>query len=234
MRDSDHRFQARLLVSALALVLALAGCSTVQRRSDPAPQLVPASALDELLLSADAINGIMATSGMTPHPPVTVMGDHRNLLPNLNCLAVWQVNEAAVYGDGWTGLRQQLLRSPDSDDWRDLVVQSVVSYPSTQAARDFYNQSSDRWSKCTDHHVNITLNGQPLPRWTSGALSKTDTELSMPFTRVNAGDVRSCQRALGVVDNVVIDVQACTPPADRVNEGTAIVHAIEAALSNSK
>ena len=35
---------------------------------------------------------------MTAHPRVNVMGDHRNLLPNLNCLGVWQVDEAGVYG----------------------------------------------------------------------------------------------------------------------------------------
>ena len=126
----------------------------------------------------------MGTTGMTAHPRVEVMSDHRNLLPNLNCLGIWQVNEAGVYGkDGWIALRQELLRSPDTDAWQNLVVQSVVNYPSTDAAHDFFNQSSDRWSKCTNHNVNITLNGQPLPKWRSGELTKTDSQLAIPFTR---------------------------------------------------
>jgi hypothetical protein len=159
------------------------------------------------------------------------MGDHRNLLPNLNCLGIWQVNEAGVYGkDGWIALRQELLRSPDTDDWHTLVVQSVVNYPSTDAAREFFTQSTERWSKCTNHNVNITLNDKPLPKWRSGELTKTDTELAIPFTRGNANGVDSCQRVLTVDDNVIIDAQACTRDASKVAKAAAVAEAIEAKL----
>ena len=83
-------------------------------------------------------------------------------------------------------------------------MQSVVNYPSTDAAREFFDRSSDRWSKCTNHNVNITLNGQPLPKWHSGELTKTDTELSIPFTRDNDGGQDLCQRVLSVENNVII------------------------------
>lgn len=217
-----------LVAGALALGLVLTGCGTSERAS---PQTVPASALEGLLLSASEVDTVMSTTGMTPHATVTVMGDHRNLLPNLNCLGVWQVNEAAIYGaEGWGAVRQQLLRSPDSDDWTDLVVQSVVNYPSPEAARDFFNQSAERWSKCTDHNVNITLNDRPLPKWRSGALTKTDTRLAMPFTRGTGDQTRSCQRVLAVAANVIMDVQACKPPTATVTQAAAIADDIESAL----
>ena len=150
------------------------------------------NALDKVLLSPSDVDTIMGTTGMTPHPRAQVMGDHRNLLPNLNCLGIWQVDESGVYGaDGWIAVRQEMLRSPDTDDWRTLVVQSVVNYPSTGDAHDFFTQSSDRWSKCTNHNVNITLNGKPLPKWHSGDLTKTDTQLSIPFTRGDVNGVDS-------------------------------------------
>ena len=188
----------------------MTGCAEAGHAVAP-PDLVPAKALDSILLSANEIDTIMGTTGMTPHPRVEVMSDHRNLLPNLNCLGIWQVNEAGVYGkDGWIALRQELLRSPDTDAWQNLAVQSVVNYPSTDAAGEFFQQSSDRWSKCTNHNVNITLNGQPLPKWRSGELIKTAAELTIPFTRQNPTGVDSCQRTLAVSSNVVVDVQACT------------------------
>ncbi|OBC15996.1 hypothetical protein A5784_28315 [Mycobacterium sp. 852013-50091_SCH5140682] len=220
----------RLAISLLMLVLLASACAGNGDKAQGPPKDVPASALEGLLLSTDAINTLMGTEGMVAHPPVTEMGDHRNLLPNLNCLGAWQVDESAIYGTKWTAMRQVLLRAPDTDDWNNLVVQSVVIFPSAQDATDFLNQSADRWSKCTNHHVNITLNGQPLPRWTSGDLTKTDSELTMPFTRVNGDQTRACQRALAVAANLVMDVQACKPDGSSVTQAADIVDKIKAAM----
>ncbi|MDT5152612.1 MAG: hypothetical protein QOI01_4345 [Mycobacterium sp.] len=221
----------RVAVVVLAFGLAVAGCSKGASQPAAAPQLIGANALDRELLSTGEVDSVMGTSGMTAHPRVEVMSDHRNLLPNLNCLGIWQVNEAGVYGgDGWIALRQELLRSPDSDRWQNLAVQSVVNYPSTDAARDFFEQSSDRWSKCTNHNVNITLNDKLLPKWRSGELTKTDTELAIPFTRGNASGVDSCQRVLAVANNVIVDVQACKRDSSTVTQAVAIAGEIEAKL----
>ncbi|MGH3580932.1 MAG: sensor domain-containing protein, partial [Mycobacterium sp.] len=87
-----------IVLGALALSLGLAGCSdgTASEASKP-PKSVADSALPGLLLTAKDVDTVMGVSGMTPQNPVDVMGDHRNLLPNLNCLGVWQVNEAPIY-----------------------------------------------------------------------------------------------------------------------------------------
>jgi PknH-like extracellular domain len=223
----------RLTVGLLALTLALAGCSghNSESSSPPTPKPVTDSALDGLLLGPDQIDAIMSTTGMTPHKRVTATTDHRSLLPNLNCLGIWQVDEAAIYGaDDWNALRQELLRSPDTDNWNDLAVQSVISYPTAEAARDFFAQSSDRWSKCTNHKVNVTVNDQQLPKWTSGDLTKSDTELAIPFTRVSADRTESCQRALAVAANVILDIQACKNQPTTVTQAADIAAAIESGM----
>ena len=218
-------------VFAVATTLTLAACANQTTSSPRPPELVPANALDSALLTVGEVDSAMGTTGMVAHPRVDAMSDHRNLLPNLNCLGIWQVNEAGVYGkDGWIALRQELLRSPDTDNWQNLVVQSVVNYPSTDAARDFFTQSADRWSKCTDHNVNITLNDKPLPKWRSGALTKTDTELAIPFTRGDAIGVASCQRVLKVENNVIADVQACTRDDSTGTKAATVADQIAAKL----
>jgi PknH-like extracellular domain len=222
------------LVGALALSVVLAGCGGgAGSGASQTPKLVPDSALPGLLLSADDVNGIMETTGMTPHPPVAQMSDHRNLLPNLNCLGVWQVNEAPVYNQSrWKSVRQQMLRAPDTDQWNNLVVQSVVSYRTADAAREFFTESTDRWSKCTNHNVNIQLNGQALPAWHSGELTKTDTRLSIPYTRGAGDQTRSCEHVLSVVVNLILDIQACKPQQQpEVTQAADIADKIESSLA---
>ncbi|MFL6082851.1 MAG: sensor domain-containing protein [Mycobacterium sp.] len=220
------------LFGALALNFALAGCGGAASGASEPPKLVPDSALSGLLLSADDLNTIMGTNGMTPHPPVAQMGDHRNLLPNLNCLGVWQVNEAPIYDQShWKTLRQQMFRSPDIDQWDSLVVQSVVSYRTADGAREFLTESTDRWSKCTNHNVNIQLNGQALPAWHSGGLTKTDTRLALPYTRGTGDQTRSCQRVLSMAANVILDIQACKPrQTDAITQATDVADKIESKL----
>ncbi|OCB52609.1 hypothetical protein A5722_26980 [Mycobacterium vulneris] len=220
----------RLAISLLMLVLLAAGCAGNGDKAQGPPKEVPKSALEGLLLTTDQVDTVMGTEGMVAHKPVTEMNDHRNLLPNLNCLGAWQVNESAIYGDRWTAMRQVLLRAPDNDNWDNLLVQSVVIFPSTQEAADFLNQSADRWSKCTNHNVNITLNGEPLPKWRSGDLTRTDSELTLPFTRVNGDQTRACQRALAVAANLVMDIQACKPAGSSVTQAADVVDQIKAAM----
>ena len=88
----------RCAAAALSLCTALAGCAggSAAGSSRP-PKPVADSALDGLLLDADEVNALMGATGMQAHQTVSQMADHRNLLPNLNCLGVWQVNEAPIY-----------------------------------------------------------------------------------------------------------------------------------------
>jgi hypothetical protein len=221
----------RTVLGVLGCALAVAGCSTTTSGASSPPPSVPDSALDKLLLSTEEINATMGTTGMVPHAVVRQMGDHRNLLPNLNCLGVWQVNEAPVYDEShWKAVRQQLLRGPDTDSWNSLVVQSIVSYRTADGAKEFFTDSADRWSKCTNHNVNIRLNDEPLPAWKSGDLTKTDSRLAMPYTRGSGAMIRSCQHVLDVISNVVIDVAACAAPGADFDKGTAVAAAIAAKL----
>jgi PknH-like extracellular domain len=225
--------KARLFGALFALSIVLAGCGGGAASGASAPaKLVPDTALTASLLTADELNAVMATSGMTPHTPVSQMDDNRNLLPNLNCLGIWQVNQAAIYESShWKSVRRQLVREPDSDQWNFLVVQSVVSYRTADAAREFLTESADRWSKCTKHTLNIQLNGQALPKWVSGELTKTDTELAMPYTRGEGDQTRSCQRSLTLVANLILDIQACKPQQQSpVRDAVAIAEKIMSKL----
>lgn len=211
---------------AMGLVLAAGtgvSCGTTNNRPPATSPMVTAAALGGMLLSVGDINSVMGTSAMTVSRELTEMVDHSDLLPNLNCLGIWEVGERAIYGDsGWGAMRGQILRQPNTDAWDALVVQAVVNYPSADAAKKFYTASAERWSKCTNHKVNMTVNGQRMGTWTFGDLTRTDTELTMHFARGSGN--RSCQRALSVTGNVVVDVAACNAAA--TNQAATIVEKI--------
>ncbi len=215
----------------IAGLMVTASCASTPGTHTPARSLSE-SDLSASLLGADDIDAVMATTHMAAHEPVTHMSDDRNLLPNLDCLGVWQVDEAAVYDpSGWQSVRQQMFRDPDRDSWNSIAVQSVVLYRNAEEARRFVVQSADRWARCTDHRVNIRLNDKPLPSWRSGNLARTDTELTMPYLRGSGTPMWSCEHALAVADNAVLDVAACKPhqTADLTAAGD-IVHRLEANL----
>lgn len=219
--------------TVLALVAVLAACSNAtQNHTGPTstvPAPAPAPALDGLLLSPGDIDTVMGTQGMVAHPAFTNLAQSSNLLPNRNCLGIWQVGESAIYGgSSLTGFRGQDLRQPDTDAWDALVVQAVVSYPAADAAQAFFAESADRWSRCTNHHVNMTVNDQPQPKLFFGNLTKTDTELSMPVTR--GENERSCQRVLSVVSNIIMDVAACNH--DATDQAATIAQKIKDRISH--
>jgi hypothetical protein len=220
MRSSWHARLTALISAVAAGFSPLAGCAQVPAADAP-PKSVPESALSGLLLASDDIGAVMATDKMTAHPVVVQMGDHRNLLPNLNCLGVWQVDEAPIYDpSGWQSMRQQMLRAPDNDSWDSLVVQSVVRYDTAEAAQRFFTESADRWARCTNHRVTIRLNDQPLPAWRSGDMTTSERKLTLPYVRGSGAQVRPCQRVLALAANVILDIQACRP-----RQSTAVTQA---------
>ena len=217
----------RHAVAVLAAAVAVAGCSSGATTTHPStPKLVPTSALDGLFPGVGDINAVMGTT-MTPHASISTTTDHRDLLPNLNCLGIWQTGENAIYGQsGFTAIRGQVLREPDNDNWNSLVVQTVVSYPSADAAKKFFVESADRWSNCSNHTVNMNSTGHPQTTLKFGSLTKTDTELTMPLSSTGGG--RSCQRVLAVNDNLIIDVAAWGQTIS--NQASEIVSKIEARI----
>jgi PknH-like extracellular domain len=212
------------LAAALALVPLLAACGNKSTEANKPSPPVQVSALDNMLLSPDDINKVMG-GALVQNPPFTAfVDDDRYLVPNINCLGIVQVGEQAIYKDTkFSGVRGQRLRQPDSDQWDALVVQAAVVYPSADDAKAFFTASSDRWSKCTNHRVNITLNDQPKVTWFFGNLNKTDTSLTMPVTR--GQNERTCERVLSVDNNVIVDVRACGH--DVTNQATVISQKIK-------
>ena len=239
MTCARRRRVAALCAGSVSLALLATGCGASPTPQPTAAQLVPDTALNGLLLSSSDIRSVMDGAPLIADPVNSAMDDNRNLLPNLNCLGVWHPGETAIYGSpdtpgAWSSVRRQLLRAPGNDQWRSSVVQSVTSYPTAEDARDFLTQSADRWTKCTNHTVNITLNDQRLPRWRSGELDAAPDRLRMPISRATATATSSCEHVISLRANVVIDVLACAPRTTDVRQASTIADRIASHVPTSE
>lgn len=230
----------RPAAAALIVGLLLSGCSGASGGGAGAGNqaAVAEAALDGLLLGAGDINSVMGATAMTPSPVFTAPRDHSYLRPDANCLGTWVVGERAVYGDsGLSALRGQVVRQPATSDagwdavvvpavdWDAAVVEAVVSFPSAGEAQKFFTATSDRWSKCANHRVNIKINNDRMT-WNSGALTKTATEVTMSLTRAAAE--KSCQRALSIRNDFIVDVAACATSV--TTQAESVVSAIQSKI----
>jgi hypothetical protein len=229
---SDSGFSMRAFAVVAATVALTAGCGASEGQSSGEPKGVPESALPGLLLPTSEIESITGATGMVARQPTEVMADNANIVSNLDCLSAWQINQAPVYDPTfWKSMRQQVVRTPDSDDWTEQVLQSVVSWGTRDGAQVFFDDSVKRWSNCSGHTLNIRVNDQPLPKWVSGEVSHTDQELSQPFTRGTGDQTRSCQHVIRLAANVVFEVSACAPKQDApVTQAADVAAAMEAKM----
>ncbi|WP_172828881.1 serine/threonine-protein kinase PknH/PknJ [Mycobacterium sp. 1164966.3] len=195
--------------------------STAAAPTTPAgPPLVVEGALEGLLLNPEQINTAMGTTGMTVNGdwvPTSMTGDYTTRVADKNCLPLFGPAEQAAYdGSGWTSVRNQQLR--DSKYYKIKAGQAVVLLRSAHDASAFFTASAQQWPTCSkfavtwEHHADL---------YSVGPVSNANGMLS---ANVDFGDgVGRCQRALTVVNNVVVDVESCIDSNDvRLLPGSAV------------
>lgn len=201
---------------ALALSVLTAGCTVSTNGTvvaaptmGHAPRPIPTAALSQLLLSSREAGNVMGAS-------LTVANSSHGLYENEpledGCL-VWAEAQRHTYeGSGWTAVRVEELRD-HPDDADHIVYQSVVSFPDAASAQDVFADQKSEWARCDDRRVALHDPGQPDHYWSlntatedQGVLTITRSEEDLPGW--------SCQRAMTVRNNVVVDLSACAMNVD--------------------
>jgi hypothetical protein len=202
-------------VAVVVAIIAIIGYLHTGRPSPPAtPKAAPpvaVAALDGLLLNTDQINTAMGTTGMTIAATFTALADDAGNVPDKACLPASQPPQTTVYaGSGWTATRQRLLQEPgDISQRTHFAVEAVVLFSSAHDAAAFFTASAQSWPACSNRRYTFTQAGQPDSVWTVGPISNTNATLSSTKT-LEGGNGWTCERALTVSNNVVIDVVACS------------------------
>jgi serine/threonine-protein kinase len=179
-----------------------------ERPSSTSAPVTPA-ALNHLLLNPDQINAATGATAMSIAATTTVMADDTANVPDQACLPMFSPTQAAVYaGSGWKAVGGLQL----SDHHSHAVGQTMVLFGSRNEAAAFFAASAQGWPACSNRSYSVTRVGKPDQVYAVGPVTNTNGTLS---AAEHTSSGLSCQRALTVANDVVIDVDACGPsPSD--------------------
>ncbi|HEY7053422.1 MAG TPA: sensor domain-containing protein [Mycobacterium sp.] len=168
------------------------------------------TALPGLLLTPEQVTTVMGAKEMGVTRTRVEMSDDSATMAPKECLAIDGAAQAQVYaGSGFTATRDIALT--DGDNFTHFVEQAVVLFPSAKQADEFFASSAKQWPAC--HTYTHTQSGT---KWTAGPVSNANGVLSTTATQQDAkAPGWACGRALAARNNVVIDVNTCSPnPGD--------------------
>jgi serine/threonine kinase PknH len=187
--------------------------TTTQPPTTPPVPPVAEAALDGLLLNPSDVSTAMGTIGMTVKNTDTSPTDTSANIADKACLPMDATAQPVVYaGSGWTAMRGQQLRNPGT--LTQFVEQDVVLFPAAHDATAFFTASSQSWPTCSNRQYAVKYvvgngSGAADRMWDAGAVSNMNGTLSVTTT-AEGGRGWTCQRALTVSNNVVIDVDTCS------------------------
>jgi hypothetical protein len=187
---------------------------------------VPASALKGLLLTSAEIPGNAAGDDVVLEQEKTDLLDDSATIDAKDCLSAWAPAQAPVYaGSGFTGADVQILRGLNKQQWQAGVIQAAVSFPTAAQAQQFVAAQTPQWGGCANRQFTVSPPGAAPQTWTFAEPKTADATTTLQANLAGGG---TCQRAIAVRGNVVIDVQACH--AEPSDQAAAIVAAISAKI----
>jgi len=169
--------------------------------------------LGALLLSPEQAAATMGVPAMAVTESQTSMADNSAIMAPPECLAVDGAAELQVYANsGYRAERDESLNDGvGQDSWKNYVKQSVVLFPYLEKAVEFYDASVAQWPAC--HQYTHT---QSASQWSVGQVVNADHRLSTVAMQQDAAAPGwGCGRALVQRNNVIVDVNTCSPvPGD--------------------
>ncbi len=221
---------AALVVAAVLATKSQDGSAAATKTTAAAPTgPLSSTALSGLLLPPERVAGMVGAAQLVQESFADSVIDDSQKLLQKDCIGVMAPAQHLVYADtGWTGVRSQALRNAGDGPRIYAVIQSVISFPTVDAAKKLLAEQQSQWASCSGRTLSLTFPTTPSPQlWTAGTPADMDGTMTMTQTLKDGGGMQ-CQRALAVRNNVAIDVSACR--YDVTEQAVDIVHGIAARI----
>jgi hypothetical protein len=228
--------QLPAVVAIAAAGLLVAGCdssngggaassSTTTTTTSAKPPLAQ-SALATLMLTPAEVDTVLGVTGSKTDKVFDTLQEDKSadVFPKTykfpsECLYITGEALSASYGgSGNSAVHGERVLAPipsGSNDPNPDVTQFVVLFPSAQQANAFFDTSTQRWPACANRQDTVASgdNDGPDVQWKVGPVSNANgmlsTSVSVTLSKGGESMGQTCQRALTVRNNVVIDTEAC-------------------------
>lgn len=184
--------------------------TTTSTTTTPPPVSVDPARLPQLLLPADAVSTALNSPGMVPgelQSSSDVLTD--SFIEPMTCTTAWAPGKFGTYvNSGFIGMARQLVEEKPTAN--HAVVQAVVAFPDAAGARKSFDEQFKDWGECQYQTITSTLKGQEQ-KATVGVTAEADGVATLQVTPDIGFAGFTCERALTVAGNVVVDVRSCSP-----------------------
>jgi hypothetical protein len=228
--------QLTTAVAVAAIGMLVAGCGGNDNAGSPSSSTATTTtaaskaplaqgALAGLLLTPAEVDTVLGVTGTKTDKPIDALqpDDTAGTFPKgytfpPECVYITGAARAPVYaGSGNTavkGERDTANLPPNANEPDPEVTQVLVLFPSTDQANAFFTTSTKGWAACADRQDTAPADvDTPEIHWQVGPVSNANGILSTTTTVTASKNGQSisqtCQRALTVRNNVVIDTEAC-------------------------
>ena len=209
-----------------------ASSSTTTTTTTASKAPVAQAALPSFLLTLAEVDSALGVTGSKNDKTLDTLQEDKtaDVFPKTykfppECLYITGEALTAVYaGSGNTavhGERDTASAPAGSSDPDPEITQFVVLFPTAQQASAFFTTSSQRWPACANRQETVPASDPDSPdiQWKVGPVSNANgvlsTTVGVTLSKGGQSMSQSCQRALTVRNNVVIDTEACrTNPGD--------------------
>lgn len=236
--NTENRWLKMTLVNGAVLIDDSGRGGAGNESPTPPPQpLVSPNAIDQVLLTADQLTKVLGVpvtndpaggggGGLAMNSSSYGMADHSGQVTPRSCVGVVFTGEHGVYVDADpAAIKTQIfgnLYSSSAYAGPSLLQQTAAVFSSAEQAQRFLTSAQTQWETCTKGEVDAQLGYENARGYTLGKVQRRGDLITVPMASpAGENSADACQQALGVHDNVVVEVRACGVPNANTIPGTS-------------
>lgn len=204
--------------------------STTTAVQPPPSPVFPPKAIDQVLLTPDELTKALGTNvtrapseGGPGGPGLNSssygMADHSDHVTPPSCVGVIFTGEHDVYADAApVAIKTQTFGAPNgiNQGTPHLLQQTAAAFPSAEEAQQLLTRAESKWKACTSLRVEASFGYESGAGFILGRVVRQNGMITLPMaSTTNVGPTNgadACQQALGVRENVVVEVRTCEAP----------------------
>jgi hypothetical protein len=207
---------AVLVIVAVVAVIALSGNGDTPTAAGPTSSTTPTrtiepQALTSLLLTATEVRSIMDATNLESGEVYEVLTTSVPTVSDAACAgAQYNALESVYKGSGYSAVVDQVFSAQEPEFI--YVNQTAVLFPSPSQAQALLDSSENGWRGCVGKTVTITNEDASQYNWSYGEVTRDDDRIEQRATQEGMGNY-GCQHVIQVLDNVILETQACSDRA---------------------